>query len=102
MTSGGGITGSPRSADRWRAPKRTGCTTSFVWHGRAASIPGRRKMLFYRALLRLYPKSFRAEYGAEMMKDFNREGHEASGAAKAALLARISADTLANALRVHG
>ena len=28
-------------------------------------------MLFYRALLRLYPKSFRAEYGAEMMKDFS-------------------------------
>ena len=59
-------------------------------------------MLFYRALLRLYPKSFRAEYGAEMMKDFNREWHEASATAKAALLVRITADTLANAMRVHG
>ena len=35
-------------------------------------------MLFYRALLRLYPKSFRAEYGAEMMKDFDREWRDAS------------------------
>lgn len=30
-------------------------------------------MPIYRALLRLYPKSFRAEYGAEMLKDFERE-----------------------------
>ncbi len=35
-------------------------------------------MLFYRALLRLYPKSFRAEYGAEMMKDFDRDWRDAS------------------------
>ena len=42
-------------------------------------------MLFYRALLRLYPKSFRAEYGAEMMKDFLKEWREASTAAKAML-----------------
>jgi putative ABC transport system permease protein len=59
-------------------------------------------MLFYRALLRLYPKSFRAEYGAEMIKDVTREWHAAPAAAKAALLARITADTLANAMRVHG
>jgi putative ABC transport system permease protein len=59
-------------------------------------------MLFYRALLGLYPKSFRAEYGAEMIKDVTREWHEAPAAAKAALLVRITADTLANAMRVHG
>ena len=47
-------------------------------------------MLFYRALLRLYPKSFRAEYGAEMMKDFAREP-----------LWRVTIDTLVNAARVH-
>ena len=59
-------------------------------------------MPFYRALLRLYPKSFRAEYGAEMIKDFAREWQEAPAGAKAFLLARITADTLANAVRVHG
>ena len=59
-------------------------------------------MLFYRALLRLYPKSFRAEYGAEMMKDFLKEWREASPAAKAMLAVRAAIDTVANAARVHG
>ena len=59
-------------------------------------------MLFYRLLLRLYPKSFRAEYGAEMMKDFTRDWDGASGAAKAWWLMRATGDTLANAMRVHG
>ena len=30
-------------------------------------------MRFYRALLHFFPRSFRAEYGAEMEKDFARE-----------------------------
>lgn len=47
-------------------------------------------MLFHRWLLRLYPKSFRAEYGAEMLKDFAREP-----------LWRVTIDTLVNAARVH-
>lgn len=59
-------------------------------------------MLFYRALLRLYPKSFRAEYGAEMMKDFLRQWREAPATAKAMLAVRAAADTAANATRVHG
>ena len=59
-------------------------------------------MLFYRALLRLYPKSFRAEYGAEILKDFDRDWRNASAAAKVSLLMRAVADTAANALRVHG
>ena len=59
-------------------------------------------MLFYRALLRLYPKSFRAEYGAEMMKDFLKEWREASTATKAMLVVRAALDTVANAARVHG
>ncbi len=58
-------------------------------------------MLFYCALLRLYPKSFRAEYGAEMIKDFTREWHAAAGAARAFLLVRIVADTVVNAAHVH-
>ncbi len=59
-------------------------------------------MLFYRALLRLYPKSFRAEYGAEMMKDFTRQWREAAVSAKGVLLIRAFVDTAANATRVHG
>ena len=59
-------------------------------------------MLFYRALLRLYPKSFRAEYGAEMMKDFTRQWREASVSARGLLLIHAFVDTAANAMRVHG
>jgi hypothetical protein len=58
-------------------------------------------MLIYRALLRLYPRSFRAEYGAEMLADFAREWHGAHGAARAALLLRAAGDTAANAAGVH-
>lgn len=58
-------------------------------------------MLIYRALLRLYPKSFRAEYGAEMLKDFSHDWHAASPAAKTIVLLRATADTAVNALRVH-
>src|SRR5688500_2661294 len=59
-------------------------------------------MAIYRALLRLYPKSFRADYGGEMLKDFDREWHDADAAAKVGLAARALVDTAANALRVHG
>ena len=58
-------------------------------------------MVFYRALLRLYPKSFRAEYGAEMLKDFNRQWRDLSSGARVGLLVRVFADTTANALGVH-
>jgi putative ABC transport system permease protein len=59
-------------------------------------------MLLYRALLRLYPKSFRAEYGGEMKKDFARQWGAAAAGARAALLAGAVLDTLWNAARVHG
>ena len=58
-------------------------------------------MVIYHALLRLYPKSFRAEYGAEMLKDFNRQWQDLSGGARIGLLVRAIADTTANALGVH-
>jgi predicted permease len=44
----------------------------------------------YRALLRLYPKSFRAEYGAEMIAVFARDPN-----------GRALVDTIVNAGRVH-
>ncbi len=58
-------------------------------------------MLIYRALLRLYPKSFRAEYGAEMGRDFDRQWRDSSSAARCALLARVVIDTAVNAVGVH-
>src|SRR5688500_6312185 len=58
-------------------------------------------MAIYRVLLRLYPKSFRAEYGAEMQKDFALEWRAASAGGKAALLVSALLDTLRNASRVH-
>jgi putative ABC transport system permease protein len=58
-------------------------------------------MRIYRALLRFYPKSFRAEYGAEMEKDFAHHWRAGSGGAKAALLVSTVVDTLWNAARVH-
>jgi predicted permease len=58
-------------------------------------------MRFYRALLHLFPRSFRAEYGAEMTKDFSREWHSATGAATAGLVVTTIADVAANAVRVH-
>ncbi|HJU42838.1 MAG TPA: ABC transporter permease [Vicinamibacterales bacterium] len=59
-------------------------------------------MQIYRALLRLYPKSFRAEYGAEMEKDFARQWRDASPAAKMWLVLGAALDTAWNAARVHG
>jgi predicted permease len=58
-------------------------------------------MHFYRALLHLFPRSFRAEYGAEMVKDFAHEWARAAAAGRVALLARAVADVTANAMRVH-
>ena len=57
-------------------------------------------MRFYRTLLHLYPKSFRAEYGGEMCAVFARE-LEAAGPARFVLLASALLDTVANAARVH-
>ena len=58
-------------------------------------------MAFYRFLLRLFPRSFRAEYGAEMEAVFAREWHAADGAARITLWIRTVADVFFNAMRVH-
>lgn len=58
-------------------------------------------MRFYRALLHLYPKSFRAEYGEEMCAVFARELKAATGAGLLGLFARALVDTAGNAARVH-
>jgi putative ABC transport system permease protein len=56
----------------------------------------------YRALLRLYPASFRAEYAAEMRKDFARRRRDASGPlGLASLWLRACADVLWNAAGAH-
>ena len=59
-------------------------------------------MSFYRALLRLYPASFRAEYGREMCAIFAEKRRDASGPlAIAALWLTVIADVLRNALAAH-
>lgn len=58
-------------------------------------------MLFYRALLRLYPRSFRAEYGAEMTKDFARDWNAARPGGRLPLAMQVVADTLVNAWHAH-
>jgi putative ABC transport system permease protein len=59
-------------------------------------------MLPYRLLLHLYPSSFRAEYGEEMLAIFAGRWRAASGAlARLALLAGAVADVVPNALRAH-
>jgi putative ABC transport system permease protein len=58
-------------------------------------------MRSFRALLHLYPSSFRREYGGEMEAVFARERRGASGAAVPALWLRTLADTLWNAGAVH-
>lgn len=59
-------------------------------------------MRVHRALLRLYPASFRAEYGGEMGRIFARRHRDASGStARLRLWLEVIADTMANATRVH-
>ena len=56
---------------------------------------------FYRALLRLYPASFRTEYGEEMTAAFVDACADASGVRVIALLLRTAAQEIPNALAVH-
>ncbi|HEY7111563.1 MAG TPA: ABC transporter permease [Thermoanaerobaculia bacterium] len=59
-------------------------------------------MRLYDALLRLYPASFRAEYGEEMRRLFARRRRDAQGAgAVAALWLGTAFDVAASALRTH-
>jgi putative ABC transport system permease protein len=60
-------------------------------------------MRFYRLLLRLYPRSFRAEYGEEMSHVFAERRLRASGPlAILTLWQETVLDVFASALRVHG
>jgi predicted permease len=60
-------------------------------------------MRFYRALLTLYPTSFRAEYGSEMCAVFEQRWRSADGAVGRALLWLTEAgDLLLNAAAAHG
>ena len=60
-------------------------------------------MALYRALLRLYPASFRAEYGDEMCLLFAKRRRDATGLFPTlALWLEALEDIAVNALRVHG
>jgi putative ABC transport system permease protein len=59
-------------------------------------------MILYRLLLRLYPASFRAEYGVEMQKVFQSElGDASSAGAQAGVWLRAFANEPVNAVRIH-
>lgn len=58
-------------------------------------------MRAYRALLRFYPASFRAEYGEEMAAIFRRRLRDAAGAARVALWFTVFWEVVMNALAVH-
>lgn len=58
---------------------------------------------FYRALLHLYPTSFRHDYGPEMALDFASRRQDATGpGAVLALVAGAGIEVLGNAAAVHG
>lgn len=57
---------------------------------------------FYRLLLHLYPSSFRAEYGGEMIEIFRDRESEVTGLlGRLGLLLSATADVVANAAAVH-
>jgi putative ABC transport system permease protein len=58
-------------------------------------------MRFYRALLHLYPRSFRAEYGAALLDTIAARHADAGPVGRAGLLVETVADTVATALRLH-
>ncbi len=58
-------------------------------------------MRAYRALLHLYPSSFRREYGADLAADFARRRRDRSGAGGVALWIAAVADVVVNAARLH-
>src|SRR5919109_942206 len=102
MTSGAAITGSHRSAGRWRRRRRRGWP---IWSGWPAAAAWRRagSERMYRWLLRLYPASFRHEYGHEMQAVFARQQRDArTAAARVVLWLRVGADTCVTAALVHG
>src|SRR5262249_45882906 len=69
----------------------------------AESLRDPRPMRLYRLLLRLYPASFRGQYGAEMTALFARRRRAAAGPlAVLGLWLGTVADTVGNALAAHG
>ena len=59
-------------------------------------------MRLYRALLHLYPSSFRAEYGEEMSAIFRARLRDAAGpAARLLLWLQVVPEILTNAASVH-
>ena len=59
-------------------------------------------MRLYRALLHVLPRSFQAEYGAEMMKDFARLWQQAATpSARAQLACTAAADVAVTGIRMH-
>jgi predicted permease len=58
-------------------------------------------MRLYRALLHIYPRSFRREYAAEMESIFRARRRQSRGIAVLALWAEAVADAVINGLRVH-
>jgi len=59
-------------------------------------------MPVYRALLYLYPASFRSEYGGEMCAVFARRRRDTPGWLLLVLWVQVLFETLANAVAVHG
>src|SRR5688500_13162854 len=60
-----------------------------------------RRMRFYRALLYLYPKSFRVEYGGQIFAVIAHRRALLGRGGRLALAAEIVGDTMTNALRIH-
>ena len=58
-------------------------------------------MRLYRALLRVYPASFRNEYGEEMVRLFAERRRHLSASGRAALWIEAAGDALVTAPRVH-
>jgi len=58
-------------------------------------------MRAYRALLHLYPSSFRREYGADLVADFARRRRDRKGIGGIALWLAAIGDVIANAARLH-
>lgn len=56
---------------------------------------------FYRALLRLYPASFRAEYGDDMAAVFAQAYSDATPLARIGLILTVAVEEVVNALAVH-
>src|SRR3954470_1334210 len=100
--SDGATTGSPRSGGRSRKPRPDGLPRCSNSRAPAASRQERPDpMRFYRALLHLYPASFRAEYGEEMAAIFQRSLRDTSPAGRRGVWRSTVVEIIATAGAVH-